>query len=50
MDETMSGTWDGGLIFYIADALLDGSVIQVQTQMGSVTWTLRLLPALTKYE
>jgi len=49
-DETRSGTWDGGLVFNIMDSQVDGSVIQAQSEAGSVTWTLLLFPALTKYE
>jgi hypothetical protein len=43
MNETPSGTWEG-LAFSIDDAVINGSVIAVSTEQGSVTWTLVLVP------
>ena len=46
VDETVSGTWNGGLGFYLDDATMDGSTVGVTTGQGSVTWTLTLTPTL----
>ena len=42
MDEDVTNTWNGGLVFYLAEALSGGSVDEVTNAQGSVTWTLVL--------
>jgi hypothetical protein len=44
LDEKISDTWNGGLVFYRSEAEAGGSTIQVITDTGSVTWTMRLDP------
>lgn len=44
LNETISDTWNGGLVFYRSEAEAGGSTLQVATSQGSVTWTLRLDP------
>jgi hypothetical protein len=46
MDENFSGTWNGGLGFYLGDATTGGSTVSVSTGQGSVIWTLTLTPTL----
>lgn len=43
INETISDTWHGGLAFSIDDAVISGSIIQVVTSQGSVTWGLYLV-------
>jgi len=43
INETISDTWHGGLAFSIDDAVINGSIIQVVTAQGSVTWGLYLV-------
>lgn len=44
VDETISEAWNGGLVFSLIDAVIDGSVVSVTTEMGTVEWTLTLSP------
>lgn len=46
MDENFSGTWNGGLGFYLGDAATTGSTVGVTNAQGSVIWTLTLSPIL----
>lgn len=47
VDETISGTWNGGLGFDLDDAVISGgSTVGVTTGQGSVIWTLTLTPTL----
>jgi hypothetical protein len=43
VNETITDTWHGGLAFSIDDAVINGSIIQVVTAQGSVTWGLYLV-------
>lgn len=42
MNENITDTWNGGLVFYRSEARAGGSTVQAATGDGSVTWTLRL--------
>ncbi len=42
LDENITDTWNGGLVFYKSEAKAGGSTVQAATGDGSVTWTLRL--------
>ena len=42
MNETITETWNGGLVFYRSEARAGGSTVQAVTGDGSVVWTLRL--------
>jgi len=42
IDENFSGTWNGGLGFYLKDAVTEGSTVSVTTGQDSVIWTLTL--------
>lgn len=42
IDENFSGTWNGGLGFYLGDAETEGSTVSVTTGQDSVIWTLTL--------
>lgn len=42
INENITDTWHGGLAFSIDDAVISGSIIQVITAQGSVTWGLYL--------
>ena len=44
MKETISEAWNGGLVFSLIDAELEGSVVEVSNEQGSVRWTLVLVP------
>jgi hypothetical protein len=44
ISETISETWNGGLVFSLIEAVIDGSTIEVSTEMGTVRWTLVLVP------
>lgn len=46
MDENIVVTWNAGLVFYLDEAAIDGSVCGVTTSQGSVIWTLYLSPTL----
>jgi hypothetical protein len=43
INENINNTWNGGLAFNVADAVLTGSVVQSVTAWGSVTWGLYLV-------
>ena len=43
VNENINDTWHGGLAFSIDDAVMNGSIIQVVTSQGSVTWGLYLV-------
>ena len=43
INENITDTWHGGLAFSIDDAVISGSIIQVVTSQGSVTWGLYLV-------
>jgi len=43
LNENITETWHGGLAFSIDDAAINGSIIQVVTSQGSVTWGLHLV-------
>ncbi len=43
LNENITDTWHGGLAFSIDDAVINGSIIQVVTAQGSVTWGLYLV-------
>ena len=43
INENITDTWHGGLAFSIDDAVISGSIIQVVTGQGSVTWGLYLV-------
>ena len=43
LNENINDTWHGGLAFSIDDAVLTGSIVQVVTGQGSVTWGLYLV-------
>ena len=43
INENITDTWHGGLAFSIDDAVINGSIIQVVTAQGSVTWGLYLV-------
>ena len=43
INENITDTWHGGLAFSIDDAVINGSIIQVVTGQGSVTWGLYLV-------
>ena len=43
INENISNTWNGGLAFSIDEAVINGSIIQVVTPQGSVTWGLYLV-------
>jgi len=43
VNETITDTWHGGLAFSMVDAVMNGSIIQVITAQGSVTWGLYLV-------
>lgn len=43
INDTLTGTWNGGLAFSIDDAALAGSVTQSSTVWGSTTWGLYLV-------
>jgi hypothetical protein len=43
LNENITETWHGGLAFSIDDAAINGSIIQVVTAQGSVTWGLHLV-------
>jgi len=42
-NQTFNDTWHGGLAFSMDDAVMNGSIIQVITAQGSVTWGLYLV-------
>ena len=42
LNETITETWNGGLVFYRSEARAGGSTVQAATGDGSVVWTLRL--------
>ena len=42
LNETITDTWNGGLVFYRSEARAGGSTVQAATGDGSVAWTLRL--------
>lgn len=44
MSESISETWNGGLVFSLIDAEIEGSVVEVSTETGTVQWTLILVP------
>lgn len=44
LDENITDTWNGGLVFYRSEAEAGGSTVQASTGDGSVTWTMRLDP------
>lgn len=44
VNESISETWDGGLVFSLNEAIIDGSVVEASTDMGTVRWTLTLTP------
>ena len=44
MKETISEAWNGGLEFSLLDAEIEGSVVEVSTEMGTDRWTLVLVP------
>lgn len=44
VNESISETWDGGLVFSLTESIIDGSVVEVSTEMGTVRWTLTLTP------
>ena len=44
VSETISEHWNGGLVFSLIEAELEGSVVEVTTEQGSVRWTLVLVP------
>jgi len=44
LDENITDTWNGGLVFYRSEAKAGGSTVQVVADTGSVTWTLQLDP------
>ena len=46
MDKTVSGTWNGGLGFYLDDAETGGSTVGVTNSQGSIIWTLALTPTI----
>lgn len=46
MDENITVTWNGGLIFDLDDAATTGSVCEVTNSQGSIIWTLTLSPDL----
>jgi hypothetical protein len=43
LNENITDTWHGGYAFSIDDAVINGSIIQVVTGQGSVTWGLYLV-------
>lgn len=43
LNENITETWHGGYAFSIDDAVIGGSIIQVVTAQGSVTWGLYLV-------
>jgi len=43
LNENINETWHGGLAFSIDDAVINGSIVQVVTAQGSVTWGLYLV-------
>ena len=43
VNENITDTWHGGYAFSIDDAVINGSIIQVVTAQGSVTWGLYLV-------
>ena len=43
LNENITDTWHGGYAFSIDDAVINGSIIQVVTSQGSVTWGLYLV-------
>lgn len=43
LNENITDTWHGGYAFSIVDAVINGSIIQVVTAQGSVTWGLYLV-------
>ena len=43
LNENITDTWHGGLAFSIDDAVISGSIVQVVTGQGSVTWGLYLV-------
>ncbi len=42
VDETVNNVWNGGLVFYLDEAVINGSVVEVTNAQGSVKWTLVL--------
>jgi len=44
IDENISGTWNGGLVFYQSEAKAGGSTVGVTNAQGSAIWTLTLDP------
>jgi hypothetical protein len=46
LNEDINSTWNGGLAFNVADAVLIGSVVQSVTAWGSATWGLYLFAPL----
>jgi hypothetical protein len=46
MSETVTDTWNGGLVFYLADAEMNGSDCGVTLPTGSAVWTLGLIPSI----
>ena len=44
LDENITDTWNGGLVFYRSEAEAGGSTVQASTGDGSATWTMRLDP------
>jgi len=43
LNENITETWHGGLAFSIDDAVISGSIVQVVTGQGSVSWGLYLV-------
>jgi len=46
MDENITATWNGGLMFNLGEATTTGSVCEVTNSQGSIVWTLTLTPEL----
>jgi len=44
LDESISEAWNGGLVFSLDDAVVEGSIVEATTQNGTVKWTLILTP------
>ncbi len=46
MDENITATWNGGLVFDLDEAATIGSVCEITNSQGSIVWTLTLTPGL----
>jgi len=46
LDENITATWNGGLVFDLGEATTTGSVCEVTNSQGSIVWTLTLTPEL----